>query len=392
MTARLKFINALKSSGLNSRAKDFESLVSENLISPFVVELPLVIKTQAQEMISGLYELRETAEYQEFYKNELEQKGLKDPGNKSIAMSYDVHWDKEQQKIKLIEINTNAAFLFLSLPLYTAAQLPPAIPDFSLAQLIQCFEKEIQLSSHQKSTRLEGSRKVAIIDEVPEQQKLFIEFLFAQNVLQFHGWDCEILDYRQVDLEKFDFIYNRYTDFYLDRPESQHLRKSFLSGKPIFSPNPYEYCLLADKQRMIDWHQEKFWSFSSSFKKFKSIVENYVPHAEAFSDSDLDTIWQDRKKYFFKPKNSFGSKMSYRGSSISRKLFDSLPHAELLRQEFVPAPEESFTTPNGPVQFKYDLRLYAYQGQLQNVVARLYQGQVTNLQTPYGGFACVKWL
>ena len=38
---------------------------------------------------------------------------------------------------------------------------------------------------------------------------------------------------------------------------------------------------------------------------------------------------------------------------------------------------------------KFDLRAYAYAGQVQWVAARLYQGQTTNFRTPGGGFAPV---
>ena len=38
---------------------------------------------------------------------------------------------------------------------------------------------------------------------------------------------------------------------------------------------------------------------------------------------------------------------------------------------------------------KFDLRDYVYDGQVQWVAARLYQGQTTNFLTPGGGFAPV---
>jgi hypothetical protein len=38
---------------------------------------------------------------------------------------------------------------------------------------------------------------------------------------------------------------------------------------------------------------------------------------------------------------------------------------------------------------KFDLRAYAYNGQVQWLAARLYQGQTTNFRTPGGGFAPV---
>jgi hypothetical protein len=38
---------------------------------------------------------------------------------------------------------------------------------------------------------------------------------------------------------------------------------------------------------------------------------------------------------------------------------------------------------------KTDVRLYTYNGRILLTAARLYQGQVTNLRTPGGGFAPV---
>jgi hypothetical protein len=86
---------------------------------------------------------------------------------------------------------------------------------------------------------------------------------------------------------------------------------------------------------------------------------------------------------------SFGSKQSYRGGTISRKMFDEIIHQGFIAQEFVPAPEMEFEAPEGKLSLKYDLRFYAYQDQLQGVIARLYQGQTTNLRTTHGGFAPV---
>jgi hypothetical protein len=45
---------------------------------------------------------------------------------------------------------------------------------------------------------------------------------------------------------------------------------------------------------------------------------------------------------------------------------------------------------NEAAAFKYDVRCYVYEGQVQLVIARLYQGQTTNFRTPGGGFALVR--
>jgi hypothetical protein len=44
---------------------------------------------------------------------------------------------------------------------------------------------------------------------------------------------------------------------------------------------------------------------------------------------------------------------------------------------------------DGRQAFKMDIRCYAYAGQVQFMVARLYQGQTTNFRTAGGGFAMV---
>jgi len=392
MSIKEQFLDSLKSTGSLRSHAGLENLVSENLISPYVVELPKEVLKQAENLVAGLYGLRSTAEYAQYYAEDLQRLGLPDPGNKGIAMSYDVHWNADQKKIQLIEINTNAAFLFLSVPMYSAFQLPFPVQSFKPKELIQCCENEIRLSALKNSRTLSSTKKIAVIDDHPEQQKLFVEFLYVQNFLQFHGWDCEILDYRNVTPSNFDLIYNRHTDFFFKDESSRHLRESYQQGTSTFSPNPFEYFLLADKQRLIDWQEEKFFHFSSEFQKYRPLIEKYVPKTQALEGQDLDKVWIERKNYFFKPKNSFGSKLSYRGSSISRKTFESLPHKELLRQEYVPPPEITFQSPEGPQTLKCDLRLYAYEGRLQSMVARLYQGQMTNLQTKNGGFAPVRWI
>jgi hypothetical protein len=43
-----------------------------------------------------------------------------------------------------------------------------------------------------------------------------------------------------------------------------------------------------------------------------------------------------------------------------------------------------------PQSLKYDVRCYVYDGKVQLVAARLYQGQTTNFRTPGGGFAPVR--
>lgn len=385
MTPKAAFIQQLKNQFPALAERPLEDLVSDNLISPFSVELPQKVVTQAQKAIELFYRLREKPRYQQHYASALAAQGLKDPGNKSIMMSYDFHVDAEQN-LKLIEINTNAAFLILGQQMYASKNHALPVPDFSLAEIGDCIREEMRLQGKPAAPDL----KVAIVDENPSEQRLYIEFLAYQELFKSFGWTCHIEDFREV-FENFapDFIYNRHTDFFLTDPRSQKLREKFLNREVCFSPNPYEYFMLADKQRMIDWRVPGFLESQGFSGADLELLLQTIPEAHDVCPAQATELWAQRKKWFFKPKNAFGSKQSYRGGSISRRTFDEMIGQDMIAQEYVPAPELNFETPEGPQSFKYDLRCYAYKGRMQLIIARLYQGQVTNLRTPYGGFTSV---
>lgn len=349
-------------------------LISPELLSPFQVTLPMNVLVQAQNFVRASFELRQSSDYQKFLEPDLNQHGLKDPGNKSILMSYDFHVT-DDMKIKLIEVNTNASFLALGYEMYQLRKLPLPVSDFRIEEILANIKTELSL----QGKKLDGSTKIAIIDEQPHQQRLFVEFLLYQAYFKKWGHQCEIADYRDIPVGT-QFIYNRFTDFFLSQSESASLRQAFLNRTQCFSPNPYEYLMLADKQRMIDWGKSPW--------KEKIPGEN-LPQSVSLSPENAEQVWSERKKYFLKPKRAFGAKQSYKGASISRRLFDEITSQDFIAQEYFPAQELPFETPEGPQKFKYDLRFYAYQDRVQMAVARLYQGQVTNLKTPYGGFAPV---
>lgn len=360
-------------------------LVSENLLCPQPIPLPKDLIGEFQAAIHAFHTLRSDPIYISKYQKELSELEIKDPGNKSLFMSYDFHITSES-KPKLIEINTNAAFLTLGNYLYEAHGLPTGL-SFKIEDLKELFLDELKYQNKNIT-----NPKILIVDEKPREQKMFLEFLIIQELLQSFGWTCEIDDVANYSRHKVDLVYNRYTDFFLKNPEVQDLRKDFLSRAVCVSPNPFEYFLLADKQRMIDWGQESFWLDLNFPEQLKNKIHAVLPRTLSFKPELKDEIWSQRKHLFFKPKNSYGSKQSYKGASISRKAFDDVSNEHFLAQEFVPAPELVLETPDGPQSFKFDLRCYAYRDQLQMVIARVYQGQVTNLKTKWGGFAPIKWV
>lgn len=368
-----------------------DTLISENLLSPYQVQVPKSILQQAQQFISAIYKLREDPSYKNFLQPEISTRKLIDPGNKAICMSYDFHVD-ESGTLKLIEINTNAAFLALGFEFYQSQGLALPVSEFNLNQLKACIETEMQLFG--KKT---ASPQISIIDDKPWQQRLYAEFLLFEALFKSWGWNVTIEDFPHTS--DVDFIYNRHIDFFLEEESAKALREKFLSKQACFSPNPFEYLMLADKQRLIDLWDEKFWQqMSPAAQTLKTSIQKHLPQAFSVEKDNLEQAWNSRKNVFFKPKRAYGSKQSYKGAKISHKVLEEIAQGDFIAQEYIAAPELEFSANENskkllgsdlPQKFKYDLRFYTYQDQLQMVLARLYQGQATNAKTLGGGFAPV---
>jgi len=344
-------------------------LLFVNMISPFKLELPKKILRDARAFVEGLFDYRQrTAETHSIASQHPHLKTVK---NSSILMALDFHIN-EQGDLKLIEVNTNASFYVMSTILYNTHNLkwldgvePLALLKESIYNEIKLVQGKAPLNPH-----------IVIVDENPKEQRLYVEFLIYQELFQSWGWTCEIKDIAEVT--KCDFVYNRSTDFYLEKPASQKL-VGLLQNDVVVSPNPQEYFFLADKSKLHSLHAE-------------SALQKYTLASQKMTLENSQQLWSERKKWFFKPANSHGSKQSYRGGSVSKKAFEELLKIESIAQEFVPAPVKTFKDAQGvDHEFKYDLRVYFYQNQVHGAVARLYKGQVTNSQTPLGGFAAVEF-
>ena len=233
------------------------NLVAEYLISPYEIELSSHTLKQAQDFVEATFALREIPAYQQKVLQRQAQLFPHhaihhDPGNKAMAMSYDFHIDIDGI-LKLIEINTNASFLALGTEMYEFRQKKLPVAEFSAKEIQRDILSEMSL--HQKKNpkhKFDVKKlKVAIVDEHPLQQRLYAEFLLYQEWFKSWGWRAEIKD--RAEPFQADFIYNRSTDFYLEEPSSQQLKTFFEKNSAVLSPNPYEYMMLADKERMIEW-------------------------------------------------------------------------------------------------------------------------------------------
>ena len=185
----------------------------------------------------------------------------RDFGPRGAFMGYDFHLAHERPR--LIEINTNAGGAFLNALL---ARSQHACCDEMLggmrrseahdfdAAVARMFEREWRLQ------RKRGMpRRIAIVDDRPEEQYFYPEFLLAQRLLAKHGMEAVVADAGKLRFEQgrllfdgrpIDLVYNRLVDFALERPEPAILRAAYNADAVVVTPNPHVHALFADKRNL----------------------------------------------------------------------------------------------------------------------------------------------
>jgi hypothetical protein len=114
-----------------------------------------------------------------------------------------------------------------------------------------------------------------------------------------------------------------------------------------------------------------------------------IPRTVLVDPHQAEAIWAERKRWFFKPSAGFGSRAAYRGDKLTKRVFDEIMQGGYIAQEIAPPSEHDVPVAGEIQRMKGDFRCFVYDGHIQLVAARLYQGQTTNFRTPGGGFAPV---
>jgi hypothetical protein len=302
---------------------------------------------------------------------------------------------------KVIEINTNAGGGFLNAALLAAQTaccevLNPALPLMEKQlheEFIAMFRNEWRLCRGDKTLTT-----IAIVDQHPEQQFLYPEFRIAQAVLKNAGFNVLIIDpsglqwngeYLVIQNERIDLIYNRLTDFSLTESNHQHLRQAYDQDAVVITPNPFHHAIYADKRNLILLGDKGFLQTCAVTYEDIQTLEQAIPKTHALTAENADQFWQERKQLFFKPACGFGSKAAYRGDKITTKVWQEILQGNYIAQELVPPGQRGVSVDNKQTELKMDIRAYCYQGKIQLLAARLYQGQTTNFRTDGGGFAPV---
>ena len=319
------------------------------------------------------------------------------PRAKGVFLGYDFHLNADGAH--LIEINTNAGGAFLN-ALLLQSQREVAMPGKAAALY---NPEQVFLDMFRNEWRLERGdaplQTIAIVDEQPEQQYLYPEFVLAQQLFERAGITALIADPAELEAhadglycagQKIDLIYNRLIDFFLQRHAALGAACQS-SDLAVVTPHPYAYALYADKYNLTLLTDADSLREMGAADEAITTLQAGIPQTRAVRMEDAEHWWQRRKQWFFKPARGFGSKGTYRGDKITKRVFGEIMQGEYVAQKFA-APGERMLCQEGvePASLKSDVRCYVYNGQVQIVAARLYQGQVTNFRTVGGGFAQVR--
>ncbi len=314
---------------------------------------------------------------------------------RGVFYGYDFHLNA--QGVHLIEINTNAGGAFLNALLIDsqrAADLPgTAVAAADLEQrFLAMFRNEWRLMHGDAPLTC-----IAIVDERPEAQYLYPEFLLAQRMFEHAGIVTLIAG--PADLQarddgvycngrRVDLVYNRLTDF--DLQGHVPLRSAWARQQVVLTPDPAHYARYADKRNLVQWSDAAWLHAAGVSQSNIDVLLNDIPPTKLVRAEEAERWWTERKSWFFKPVTGYGSKGAYRGDKVTKRVFEEIMQGGYVAQRLQPPGERVVCLPDSePQSLKYDVRCYVYDGELQLAAARLYQGQTTNFRTPGGGFAPV---
>lgn len=326
------------------------------------------------------------------------------PAASGVFFGYDFHVSREA--VGLIEINTNAGGAMLNAALARAQRACcPQVEGLLALGPAQDMEERIAAMFRDEWAKSRGAapcRTVAIVDSSPASQYLYPEFLMFRRLFERHGWRALIADPSQLVFAGgalrhgdtvVDMVYNRLTDFMLDAPASRALRDAWLADAVVLTPHPHAHALYADKRNLAILSDPAELEKLGVPHDVRRRLAAGVPRTQLVGAGNAEQLWSERRRLFFKPAAGYGGRASYRGDKLTRRVWGEILAGNYVAQSLVLPGERTVADARGERQpMKFDVRNYVYDGQVQALAARLYQGQATNFRTPGGGFAPVyRW-
>lgn len=370
-----------------------------HLFSNVPVFLPAAALRKMQRVVAAIEAASRLPEYRKAVLAWAPEIAQADHGPIGAFMGYDFHLDGVGPR--LIEVNTNAGGAFLNAVLAKAQRACCPEVEPGLAQATSGdFGTAVWQMFRDEWSRQYGAgepKRLAIVDDQPEEQYLYPEFVLARQMLAKAGIDAVIADPSDLHYadgrltaagKPVDLVYNRLVDFSFERPEHAALRAAYVDGAVAVTPNPHNHALFADKRNLTllsDRARLEAWGLPP---ECAADLEG-VPRTTIVTPENADSLWASRKQLFFKPYGGHGGKGAYRGDKLTRAVWAEIAAGGYVAQAFAAPGERMIELDGQSLMRKMDVRLYTYAGRLLLAAARIYQGQTTNFRTPGGGFAPV---
>lgn len=363
------------------------------LSQPVVEQMRLAVQALERVMAQPAYQSQALARAPAIARHDF--------GPLGMFMGYDFHLGALGPR--LIEVNTNAGGAMLNAALARAQQSCCEVmnwafqPDPTLVGLEDAFFE--MFTSEWRSQRGDAPMGlVIIVDDDPAAQYLAPEFELCRQMLKQRGLDARIvapeaLEWRdgqlRVDGSVVGMVYNRLTDFYLAEPAHGALKNAYEAGAVVMSPHPRAHALHAEKRNLValcDTALLAAWGVSEADR---AVLAAVVPPTVQVTPERAEDLWAQRRQWFFKPESGYGGKAVYRGDKLTRRVWQDITAGGFVAQAMVPPSGRLIEVDGVLTDLKFDIRAYAYAGQVQLLAARMYTGQTTNFRTPGGGFAPV---
>jgi hypothetical protein len=391
--------------GLDARVRDQETAASivashSHLFSALPVFVSREHAKRIAEIVSAVEVVANLPAYQDAARQHAPPIAHIASSARGVFLCHDFHLSPDGPK--LIEINTNAGGALLNVEMIRSQQACcPEVSDYLRTQAgpAELEERFVEMFLQEWRTARGNAplRSIAIVDEDPQGQYLYPEFVLFKQLFESHGIRAiiaspEQLNYdgRVVSVEGagIDLIYNRLTDFYLSSPTHAPLAHAYRDDAVVVTPHPVAHVTYANKHNLELLSDETFLRSTNLPPNTIDTLLHGVPRTVAVDATDTERWWNERKQWFFKPATGFGSRGSYRGDKLTRKVFSEIVQSDYVAQELV-LPSERWVTSNASNSLRFDVRAYVYGNEVQLLAARLYRGQTTNFRTEGGGFAPV---
>lgn len=110
----------------------------------------------------------------------------------------------------------------------------------------------------------------------------------------------------------------------------------------------------------------------------QNLLLTSIPHTEIVMAENAERLWRERRGLFFKTCTGFGSRASYRGDKLTHRVWRDILAGDYFAQALILPGQRTLSAETTAQVLKFDVRNYAYAGEVMSVAARLYQGQTTN--------------